>query len=197
MWRPDLHPLPCRRKVDQRTGPDGRHSYAVREAVPSGTVLEISVCLEMSLIVVDQFPYVWDFVLTGKMENECIGRLFPTDFCLLTRTHRLLRVLQIKAKEISGNVPNGFCISFIHSLSANTQARHHPKPPRPYDLGLRLGLGFLRLYGAEVWVYASIKSICTRSTSICTNQTSAPSRTHAIQQCSHPQFNTSTGTMHA
>ena len=70
MWRPDLHPLPCRQKVDPTTGADGRHSFTVREAVPSGTVLEISLCVEVSLIVVDQFPFLWDFVLTGEMENE-------------------------------------------------------------------------------------------------------------------------------
>ena len=70
MWRPDLHPLPCRRKVKQQNGADGRHNYTILEAVPSGTVLEISPCLEVSLIVVDQF-HLWDFVITGEMENEC------------------------------------------------------------------------------------------------------------------------------
>ena len=70
MWRPDLLPLPCRRKVVQKTGADGRHTFAVLQAVPSGTVLEISLCLEVSLFVVDQFPFLWDFVLTGEMENE-------------------------------------------------------------------------------------------------------------------------------
>ena len=70
MWRPDLHPLPCRQSVTQTTGADGRHSFAVRETIPSGTVLEISLCVEVSVIVVDQFPYLWDFVITGKMKNE-------------------------------------------------------------------------------------------------------------------------------
>ena len=41
------------------------HSFAIVEAVPSGTVLEISVCLEMSVSIVDQLPFLWDFVLTG------------------------------------------------------------------------------------------------------------------------------------
>ena len=69
MWRPDLHPLPCRQSVTQTTGADGRHSFAVDEAVPLGTVLEVSLCLEVSVIVVDQFPFLWDFVLTGEIEN--------------------------------------------------------------------------------------------------------------------------------
>ena len=69
MWRPDLRPLPCRQKVAQKTAADGRHSYAVVEAVPSGTVLEISLCLEVSVFVVDQLPFLWDFVLTGETEN--------------------------------------------------------------------------------------------------------------------------------
>ena len=98
MWRPDLPRLPCRRKVVQITGADGRHTFAVLKNVTSGTFLEISLCLEVSVIAVDQFPFLWDFVLTGDMEYEYIGCLSPADFCLLTRTRRLC-VLQIKAKE--------------------------------------------------------------------------------------------------
>ena len=72
-WRPDLQPLPCRKKVVQTTGADGRRSYAVREAVPSGAVLEISPCLEVPVVVVDQFPFLWDFVLTRETENVHAG----------------------------------------------------------------------------------------------------------------------------
>ena len=72
-WRPDLQPLPCRKNVTQTTGADGRRSYAVREAVPSGAVLEISLCLEMPVVVVDQFSYLWDDVLTGETENVHAG----------------------------------------------------------------------------------------------------------------------------
>ena len=68
-WRPDLQPLPCRKNVIQTTGADGRRRYAVREAVPSGAFLEISLCLEVPVIVVDQFPFLWDFVLTRETEN--------------------------------------------------------------------------------------------------------------------------------
>ena len=70
MWRPDLQPLPCRKDVVQTTGADGRRSYAVREAVPSGAVLEVSLCLKVPIIVVDQFPFLWDFVLTTDGEKE-------------------------------------------------------------------------------------------------------------------------------
>ena len=73
MWRPGLQPLPCRVKVAQTTGADGRRSFAVLEAVPSGAVLEISRCLEVSVGAVDQFPFLWDFVLTGETEKEYTG----------------------------------------------------------------------------------------------------------------------------
>ena len=73
MWRPDLHRLPCRQSVRHTTGADGRDSFAVLEAVPSGAVLEISLCVEVSANVVDQFPVLWDFVLIGEMENEHTG----------------------------------------------------------------------------------------------------------------------------
>ena len=70
MWRPDLHPLPCRQNVNHTTGVDGQHGFVVREAVPSGTVLEISLCVEVWVTVVDQFPFLWDFVLIGEIEYE-------------------------------------------------------------------------------------------------------------------------------
>ena len=70
-WRPDLKPLPCRKNVIQISGADGRPRYGVREAVPSGAVLEISLCLEVPVMVVDQFPYLWDFVLTRET-GACI-----------------------------------------------------------------------------------------------------------------------------
>ena len=72
-WRPDLQPLPCRQDVIQTTGPDGRRSYAVRDAVPSGTVLESSLCLDVPVIAVDQFPFLWDFVITGETDNVHAG----------------------------------------------------------------------------------------------------------------------------
>ena len=68
-WRPDLQPLPCRKNVIQTAGADDRRRYVIREAVPSGAVLEISLCLDVPVIVVDQFPFLWDFVLTRKTEN--------------------------------------------------------------------------------------------------------------------------------
>ena len=73
MWRPDLKPLPCRQHVVRTTGTDGRDSVAVLEAVSSGSVLDMSLCVEVLLNDVDQFPFLWDFVLTGETENEYTG----------------------------------------------------------------------------------------------------------------------------
>ena len=70
MWRPDLQPLPCRQSVAQSTGADGRHSFFVREAIPADTVLEVSLCVEVPVDIVDQIPSLKDFVLTGEMETE-------------------------------------------------------------------------------------------------------------------------------
>ena len=72
-WRPDLRPLPCRKRVIQTVGADGRRSYTVLEAVPSGAVLEISLCLPLPIVVVDQFPFLWDFVLTRETGNVHAG----------------------------------------------------------------------------------------------------------------------------
>ena len=70
MWRPDLQPLPCRQSVAQSTGADGRHSFFVREAVPSGAVIEVSLSVEVPLDIADHIPSLRDFVLTGEMESE-------------------------------------------------------------------------------------------------------------------------------
>ena len=70
MWRPDLQPLPCRQSVAQSTGADGRHSFFVREAVPSGAVIEVSLCVEVPLDIADHIPSLRDFMLTGEMESE-------------------------------------------------------------------------------------------------------------------------------
>ena len=72
MWRPELHPMPCRRSLYLATGADGQRSFAVVDAIRSGTVLETSLCKEVSLVVVDQFPFLWDFVLTGETENVAV-----------------------------------------------------------------------------------------------------------------------------
>ena len=95
MWRPDLHPLPCRQSVDQTTGADGRHIFTAPEVIRSGTVLDVSLCVDVSVIVVDQFPYMWDFVLTGKTENGHAGSHHTFAFSLHTAV-----LLQIKEKEI-------------------------------------------------------------------------------------------------
>ena len=72
-WRPDLQPLPCRKNVIQTTGADGRHMYIVLEAVPPGAILEISLCLEVPVIVVDQF-LLWDFVVIDATAQTVCAR---------------------------------------------------------------------------------------------------------------------------
>ena len=75
IWRPDLHPLPCRQSVRPTIGADGRHSFFVlADTIPSGTVVEISVCLEVSVIVVDQFPVLWDFVIMDAITQQVCAR---------------------------------------------------------------------------------------------------------------------------
>ena len=69
MWRPELNPLPCRQSMTITVGADGRKVFTVVRDIPSGTVLEISLCVEIWVTAVDQFPYLWDFVLTGEMGN--------------------------------------------------------------------------------------------------------------------------------
>ena len=87
MWRPDLHPLPCRQRVRTTKGPDGRPRFAVVvDTIPSGTVVEISICVEVSVIVVDQFPFLWDFlIMDTKTQTVCVRgcrRLFATSILI-------------------------------------------------------------------------------------------------------------------
>ena len=112
MWRPDLQPLPCRQSVDETTGADGRHSFFVREAVPSGTVLEVSLCLEVAVRVIDQFPFLMDFVLTGETKNGHTGCQQTSAY---SRAHTAC-VLQIKVKRILEKFLRRFLFPFsIHS----------------------------------------------------------------------------------
>ena len=91
MWRPDLQPLPCPQSVAHKFGVDGRHSFAVLEdTIPSGAVLEISLCVEVSLNVVDQFPVLWDFVIMDATTQTVCAR-DDAEVCwqpsILIRTH--------------------------------------------------------------------------------------------------------------
>ena len=129
MWRPDLHPLPCRQNVDQATGADGRHSYTVVEAVPSGSVLEISLCLEVSVSVVDQFPYLWDFVLTYSVLIGETGRVYS----LLSRQHTSAfsraHTACVFADQGEGNIGgHAERVSFFISPFAFTHSLPIPKP---------------------------------------------------------------------
>ena len=124
MWRPDLHPLPYRRKVAQRIGAYGRHSYAVLEDIRPGSILEFSVCVKVSVFVVDQLPFLWDFVLTGEMEYEHTG--CPPIAFLFTYTHRLYFADQ---GEVNVGERAGQVLYFISplSLSPNAPTHTHPK----------------------------------------------------------------------
>ena len=75
MWRPDLHPFPCRQFISHTIGADGQNLFAVLvDTIPSGTVLEASLCVEVSVIVVDQFPYLWDFVIIKTTAQTVCAR---------------------------------------------------------------------------------------------------------------------------
>ena len=75
MWRPDLHPPPCRQTVAETTGADGRNDfYVLEETISSGTVVEISSCVEVPITVVDQFPYLWGFVIMDATTQMVCAR---------------------------------------------------------------------------------------------------------------------------
>ena len=74
MWRPDLQPLPCRENIHATTGADGRHSFYVPAKLPSGTVMDVSLCVDVSVNVVDQIPFLWDFVIMDITEQTVCVR---------------------------------------------------------------------------------------------------------------------------
>ena len=74
MWRPDLHPLPCRQSFNKITGADGQHRFSFPAKVPLGAVMDVSLCVEVSLNVVDQFPFLWDFVIMGATTQTVCAR---------------------------------------------------------------------------------------------------------------------------
>ena len=78
MWRPDLQPLPCRQNVRHTTGVDGKHTFVVADTILPGTVLDISLCMEVPVVAIDQFPYLWDFVIidaTTQTVCVCVGAM--------------------------------------------------------------------------------------------------------------------------
>ena len=102
MWRPDLHPLPCRQHVRRTTTADGRHSFAVlADTIPSGTVLEISLCVQMSLNVVDQFPVLWDFVIMDATTQMVCAR-----GCISLLATSILIYAQISVPNPAGMPPS-------------------------------------------------------------------------------------------
>ena len=103
MWRPDLHPLPCRKNVNFATGADGRPTFSVPAMLSPDTVMDISVCVKVSIVVVDQF-LLWDFVLMDSTEQMVCARE-DTEVCW--RLSMLIRT------NICVSNPAGMCPSVI------------------------------------------------------------------------------------
>ena len=160
MWRPDLHPLPRRQSVAQTIGADGRHSFVMRDAVPSGTVLEVSLCLELSVVVVDQFPFLGGFVLAGEIENDCTR-------CPQASVPSRAHIACVFCRSRRSKYRRTCCAGSIFNCC------QYPNPQSPKDrLVVRVG------WPSSVWAW---------SMSICKSQTSVP-MTHILSQHSHPQF---------
>ena len=82
MWRPKLTALPCRQNVRHAIGADGRPSFAVvANSTPAGTVVDISLCVDISLVVVDQFPHLWDFVLVDRITQPKVSASEDASMC--------------------------------------------------------------------------------------------------------------------
>ena len=73
MWRPYLQPLPCRKNVNLTTGADGRPIFSVPAMIPPDTLMDVSLCVKVSIIVVDQF-LLWDFVLIDPTSQTVCAR---------------------------------------------------------------------------------------------------------------------------
>ena len=69
MWRPDLQPLPCCQDIEQATDANGLRSYTAPSAIPSGTVLDVSLSLAVPAKYLDQFPALRDSTLPGQTAN--------------------------------------------------------------------------------------------------------------------------------
>ena len=73
----------------------------------AGTVIDVSLCVEISVMVVDQFPYLWDHVLTGETGKKSM--LVRQQRLLPPHAHTPSVVLQMEVKEAS-DMQNRFCI---------------------------------------------------------------------------------------
>ena len=73
MWRPDLHPFPCRENLNVTTGPDDRPIFSIPAALKAGTLMDVAMCVKVSLIVVDQF-LLWDYVLIDEASRTVCAR---------------------------------------------------------------------------------------------------------------------------
>ena len=88
--------------------------------------------VEVSVVVVDQFSYLWDFVLTGETENEHTGCQHSS---ATSRAHTGCFFADQGELNI-GERANQVLFSFLYSLFSNDQTRNDPKPSRPCDLRL-------------------------------------------------------------
>ena len=110
IWRPDLHPLPCRQHVRQQLA-DGRHNFAVlADTIPSGTVVEISICVEVSVIVVDQFPFLWDFVIMDAITQQVCAHEDAEVCCQPAYSYERISLCQN---------PAGMCSSVLRCANPN------------------------------------------------------------------------------
>ena len=88
MWRPELEPLPCRENIVLETDEGGRSIFSAPNALPAGTVMDVSPCVKISVNVADQF-FLWDAVLiaTGKTVCACEDAEVCWQPSILTRTN--------------------------------------------------------------------------------------------------------------
>ena len=166
MWRPDLQPLPCCQNIEQTTDDNGLRSYTALSAIPSGTVLDVSLCIDVPANFVDQFPALRNSTLPGQIQHvhavhqQASASLRANIACVFQTP---------ETKRKSEILLTRFCISPLHAPCSNAQTRNHSKHTRPLDL-----VSFIRMK----WKHECIRN----------NQTSLTSRT--FQQCSRPQFDT-------
>ena len=173
-WRPELHPLPCRQNVVQRKGRDGRLRYIALADISSGTVIEISVCLEMPTIAVDKFS-LWDYALTGLMAHMHAGCHQISKPSRANYTH-LMFSADPREERATGQRPESvllFTSLLTHFECCNALHTHSSRDPSARFLIDR-------------------KHGCTHINRSASLLHSA----HVLQRCSRHHFSTDSGSMH-
>ena len=136
-WRPDLQPLPCDQTVLQQIDSDGRHSYTFPTALQSGTILGTFICTEVPVTVLDQFPVLKDFVLTGQMGKLYTG-LANKAALAHTQKNTPLVSLQTPAGNLNGYL---YCISqptLLQCLNLQPIKTHSTAPVWNRNMKLRI-----------------------------------------------------------